>query len=176
MKFEQICSVAQQVAQNGTTWLLENYIACAAIGLLASYSYVAYQIYQTNKIIDHQHAWSNWQHGKSLEQLFIIPQVELEEQLLFAFQHSHIDQLDPTNFMYSLIVSYNNLQLEIDLIGDQIRRYEWIATCRCLRLFGIDTDELQCLKNKQKKLLFMKHIFASWCARYKIEKMYKNIE
>ena len=151
-------------------WTSSNTLEIIAAGIVTSYGCIAYQMYAANQIIFDPLAWSNWQGNTSLEQLFTIPQATLEADILYTFQHRHIDICNPTDFMYSLVQSAISLQHEIYVIQAQIVRYEWIAKCRSLRLFFIKDDALEILKEKHKKLLFMKHIFASWCARYKIEK------
>lgn len=137
--------------------------------MAAVYSYCAYQIYQANKIIYDPAAWSNWQGEKTLEELLELSQHQLESQLIFDCQLRHIHPTNPTDFIYALVQSSISLQQEIDVMALQITRYQWLARCRCLRLFFIDQASVGILQEKHKKLLFMKHIFASWCARYKIE-------
>ena len=154
-------------------WADDHAIELLCSALLASYSYIAYQMYAANQIIFDQLAWSNWQGDKKLEELFAIPQATLESELLFAFQHSYIDQQHPTDFMYSLVQSSISLNYEIAIVKLQIDRYQWIAACQCSRFFFINADSIAILQDKYKKLLFMKYIFASWCAHYKIEQ-HKN--
>jgi len=151
--------------------LLDEYkitLSCSVI--LAAYTYILYQIHCSHIIIHDSRAWSNWNHGKTLEQLFAISQHQLETELLFAFQHRYIHPTNPTDFMYSLVQSSISLQQEIDLVQQQIQWYQWIIACRCSRVFFIDDAALVVLQDKQRKLAFMKHIFSSWCANYKIEK------
>ncbi|MDP3787937.1 MAG: hypothetical protein Q8Q60_01300 [Candidatus Chromulinivorax sp.] len=160
----------QQAAERMYSWIIGNKIAITAVGIIASYGYILHQIYRDNVIIFDSLAWSNWQDGKKLEQLFVMPQATLEADLLYLFQHRFIDIHNPTDFIYSLVQSAISLQHEIDVVSSQIVRYQWIVACKCSQLFFIKEGSLADLQEKHRKLLFIKHIFASWCATYKIEK------
>ena len=168
-QFHDVKNHCMKAKDSLISWAYDNVLEITATGIVAAYSYCAYKIYQANKIIYDPAAWSNWQGDKTVEQLFALSQNELQSQLLFEFQIRFIHPTHPTDFIYALVQSSISLQHEIDTIALQIKRYQLIAKCRCLRLFLIDGGSLNVLEEKYKKLLFMKHIFASWCAKYKID-------
>jgi len=140
------------------------------MSLLAGYGCIAYKIYTANQLINNPSSWSNWKKEKTLEDLFTIPQSKLEADLLYEFQSRYIDSDNPTDFIFSIVQSSVSLQNEIDVVKRQIIRYQWIAACKGYRLLFLNPDSLQILQEKHRKLTFIKHIFASWCANYKIEK------
>jgi hypothetical protein len=151
-------------------WMQHNKIKTTGIGVLLVYSCIALQLYRANMIINDPNSWSSWHHGRSLQDLFATEQSALESDLLFAIQTRYVHPTNPTDFIYSIVESSVSLKHEIQVVQNQIWRYEWLAKCQCLPLFFIDMSELETLKERHRKLLFMQHLFASWCARYKIDK------
>lgn len=153
-----------------TGWAANNKIKTTACAILLCYSIIAYQIYQANMIINDTNSWSNWHNSRSLEDLFTTPQNKLEADLLFEIQTRYVHPVNPTDFIYSLVQSSISLNKEIKTLDQQISRYQLIAKCGCMPIFFIETQDLVSLQEKHRKLGFIKYIFSSWCANYKIDK------
>ncbi|MBV8661231.1 MAG: hypothetical protein JO129_03755 [Candidatus Dependentiae bacterium] len=173
-KFYEIClqqsKSAQKTSARIITWATNNKLKALGMNLLLLYCYLSYQIYQANLIINHPNSWSNWHNSRTLDDLFATSQTNLEADLLFAIQTRYVDPVNPTDFIYSLVQSSISLHNEIKILQEQITRYQWLENCKCLRFFCIDSKELLLLKEKHRKLSFIKHLFSSWCANYKIDK------
>jgi len=152
------------------SWAQENKIKTSIIGIVFIYSYICYQIYQANLVIDDINSWSNWNYNMSLEDFFGCSKNKLEADLLFTIQARYVHPTNPTDFIYPLVQTSKSLENELQTVLEQITRYQWIDNCACMTLFFIDENEQKKLKEKQRKLLFIKHLFASWCASYKIDK------
>jgi hypothetical protein len=129
-----------------------------------------YKIHRTNLIFNDVNSWSNWQSGRSLDDLFAMSHQKLESDLLFEIQTRYVHPCNPTDFIYSIVQSSTSLNTELEILHEQISRYKWLETFQCMPLFFIHKNELEALQEKHRKLSFMKHIFASWCANYKINK------
>ena len=157
-------------SMSALSWIQHHKIQATGISIALAYSCILAQIYHANTIINNQNSWSAWQHGTSLENLLTTCQTKLESDLLFAIQTKYVHPLNPTDFIYSIVQSSISLKKEIEVVQNQVWRYEWINACKCLPLFFIYTHELDDVKEKLRKLLFIQHIFSSWCARYKIDK------
>lgn len=155
-------------------WLQTNSIIFAGTGLATLYSYTMYIIYENNRLLDDPCAFACWQNNKSLEELLATPVVQLESDLLDFFYHRYVDPSHPLDGNYALIQSSLALDKEIEVVVQQISLYQWIIACRCSSIFFIDKTKLVDLQNKQKKLLFMKHVFRSWCAKTNVEKHSKK--
>ena len=168
--YEHQLKNAQDMSNGITGWIGNNKLATTGIGLLCGYSYIFYQIYRANLIINNPNSWSNWHNGRTLEDLFATPQSSLESDLLFAIQTRYVHPANPTDFIYSLVQSSNSLNFEMSILQNQISRYKWLETCCCMPLFFINTQEFAILQERHRKLSFIKHLFASWCAAYKIER------
>lgn len=160
----------KDTATNIFVWMQDNKIKTGVIGLFAIYSSVYYQIYQANLIIDDINSWSNWNYNMSLENLLNCQKNKLESDLLFEIQTRYVHPVHPTDFIYPLVEASKSLEKELQTVQEQIVRYQWIENCACMTLFFIDENERDRLKEKLRKLLFTKHLFASWCASYKIDK------
>jgi len=168
--YEHQTARSQEVSASTITWIQNNKFKTIGAGLLTAYSYIFYQICQANLIINSPESWSNWHNNRSLEDLFAIPQNKLESDLLFSIQTRYVHPVNPTDFIYSIVQSSISLNKEMQTLEDQILRYKRLEQCRSLPLFFIDIQELASLQDKHKKLSFIKHIFSSWCATYKIDK------
>jgi hypothetical protein len=152
------------------SWMKNNIVKTGCMSIVFMYSCIAIQIYRTNTLINSPDSWSSWHQGRSLQDLFATPQSALESDLLFTIQTRYVHPVNPTDFIYSIVQSSLSLKNEIHLVENQIWRYEWLVKCKALQLFFIDAQDLEDLKERHRKLLFMQHLFASWCARYKIDK------
>lgn len=160
----------QDSSASFVTMIQHNKIKAVAMGCACLYSSIAYQIYRTNSSLNDQNSWSNWRHNMSIEDLFASSQSSLEADLLFAIQTRYVHPTNPTDFIYSIVQASNRLQEEMIRLEEQITRYQWLEKCRCMTIFFLEPQGLLQLQEKHKKLAFIKHIFASWCANYKIEK------
>lgn len=161
---------AQTESMHFVSWIFNNKIKTAATIILTSYAVIQYQIYQASLIINSPQAWSNWQNNKSLTDLFAIDHSTLESDLLRAIQARYVHPSNPTDFIYSIVQASNCLHHEIKIVEEQLNRYAWIKACKTTDLFLISLKDIEAVAEKHKKLLFLKHIFSSWCANYKIDK------
>ncbi len=173
-KLYDVCLQQIKNGRGATTSFVDllqaNKLKTICMTILSSYTYISYQIYRANLIINDPNSWSNWNSSRSLNDLFATSQTKLESDLLFSIQTRYVHPVNPTDFIYSIVQASNSLQDEIKILQEQISRYQWINRCRCPEIFFITAQDLESLQEKHRKLLFLKHIFSSWCANYKIEK------
>jgi len=153
------------------TWIHNNKIKSICIGGVSMYSYILYQIHRSNQIINDQSSWVNWKNFMTIDDLFVIAEKELERELIHAIQSRYVHPVNPTDSIYSMVQFSKTIQQEIELLHQQITLYQWIETIHASKLFFIDIADLIKLHDKYKKLNFIKHIFISWCATCKIEKL-----
>lgn len=168
--YEQQKKNGLESANDFISWINNHKPVTACVAIASCYSCIVYQIYTANLIIFDPLAWSCWKSEKSFEELLAMPRAALESDLLHTFQNRYIHPTNPTDFIYSLVQSSISLEKEIQTINQQIRRYEWIVKCYSSRFFFINAKSIEVLREKKERLLFIKHIFASWCADYKMEK------
>jgi len=164
----------QQVYQNIKTsimnYIKNNKIQCSCITLSSIYAYISYQIYTNQKVAKDPASWSNWYNNYTIEELFSIPGEKIGNELLHEIQTRYADPDNPTNFIYSLVQFSKIIQTEIEALENQIKIYSWLQTAHCFQIFFVDADAITKIQTKIHKILFLKHIFATWYATYKIER------
>ena len=161
------------LAADCLTWVNNNKIQATCITLLAMYSCVACQTYRLNRIINDESSWMNWKSCKSIDDFLAISQKELERELVHAIQARYVHPVNPTDFIYSMVQFSTAIHNEIDVMEQQIMLYQLIEMSCTSKIFFIDATDLARLQDKFRKLNFIKHIFISWCADYKIEQSFR---
>jgi len=151
-------------------WIQNNKIKATIYTLLLFYSAIMCRIYDNNLIINDDNAWSRWQSSRSLEDLCATPHNILESELLFVIQTTYTHPTNPTDFVYPLVQASTALSKEINTLQEQIKLYRLVDTCHSLQLFFLNHQSIIELEEKYRKLIFIKHIFSSWSANYRIEK------
>jgi len=151
-------------------YITHNKIKCSCAAIIALYAYTAYYIYTTEQQANNSSAWCNWQNHTSIETFLTLPTKETGRQLLHEIQSRYADPENPTNFIYSLVQFIKILEEEIEQLKNLKDLYLWIEFTGCSRLFLIDAKSIATIQEKLHKTLFIKHIFATWYANYKIDK------
>lgn len=152
------------------TYVGNNKIKCSCAGLATLYSYIAYQIYSRDQIMNAPTSWANWHNGCTFEEFMSFPASSSGSDLLQEVQTRYADPDNPTNFIYSLVEFTKTLQGDIKNAEELVTIYSWLDKAQCAHLFFIDSSVIAAAQAKLHKLLFIKHIFATWYASYKIEK------
>ena len=157
-------------ATNIVAYMYKNKIKCACVGLTTIYAYISYLIYSKHQVIAAPLSWCNWHNGCTFEEFLTIPADKTGAELLHEIQSRYADPEDPTNFIYSLVQFTKALQNEIEKLEELMTIYTWLEKTKCSHLFFVDTITISTTQAKLHKLLFIKHVFATWYATYKIEK------
>ena len=168
--YEQQRQYYQQSEYSWIDWLQNHKLITIGISISMLYGYIGWQRYQTHLIIKNPASWSCWRQDQSIEDLCTVSQKQLQADLLCTMQNRYVHPINQTDCIYSLTESSISLNKEIETIQQQITLYTWLDRCKCLHLFFMSLQDLEILQEKYRKLCFMKHIFASWCAQYKIDK------
>jgi hypothetical protein len=150
--------------------IMHNKIKTALIAVCTGYAFISYKLYCNNQMIDHTSAWNRWKSDAHLEELLLQPHQKLEIDLLFMIQNYYTDPMNPTNFIYSITQASIALEEELQALERQKTLYDTLTWLEIASLFCIDEKSINELDQKYKKVLFMKHIFCSWCTQYKIDK------
>jgi hypothetical protein len=173
--YQNLSAKCEKSAQSFFAWVDENKLSltCSTAGvtLFSGYAYLQYRLFVAHQKLYHVHSWSSWKNNATVDEWLLMSQADLEKELLFAFQQRYIDPVNPTNALYSMIQSLKALDQEIAVAEYLVDSYEWILKCRVERLFGVTYEKYVDVQSRLRKLRFMKHIFVSWCAWYKIDQM-----
>ncbi|MGZ6250578.1 MAG: hypothetical protein ACXWL2_00965 [Candidatus Chromulinivorax sp.] len=168
--FQERLNLIKKNSEQASDWVQSHKIISVSLFCSTIYGYLFYQIYTANQIINDPNAWCNWNYKRTIDDLFVIPQKQLESEILFAVQNRYVDKENPINFIYSIVQVLQAIQEETLVLQNQINRYDLILKCYCNNIFFITQQDLIDLQEKQRKLSFIKHILTSWCASYKIDK------
>lgn len=153
-----------------TNFIGNNKIKCTCAGIAALYSYIGYQIYNRQQILTTASSWNSWRNNCSFEEFMSYPAQNIGDDLIYEIQTRYADPENPTNFIYSLVEFSKKLAYEIKNTEELLTIYTWLERVRCSHLFFVDAATIATAQAKLHKLLFIKHIFATWYASYKIEK------
>jgi len=162
----------QKASMAGLEWINNNKIKTTGLSIFAIYSLIFYRIYQNDKINKNSESWIYWKKSQSLEDLLQEPADKLASDLLESIQAKYVHPTHPTDFIYSIVQASSAFDKEINCIQRQIAIYKYLESLRCLQLFFIKLEDKAMLEEQHRRLLYIKNIFSSWCARYKIEKNY----
>ena len=147
-----------------------NKIKCTCATLAAIYTYTMYQIYTNQQIMNDPASWCNWRNDLQIEKLLEASSEKTGLELLHEIQSRYADPTNPTNFIYSLVQFIRILQDEIEQLEKLKNLCSWIDAAGCSRLFFIDATTMATIQAKMHKILFIKHIFATWYATYKMDR------
>ena len=159
-----------QQAHTGMEWILNNKWKSLGMVLAVVYSFVSYHIYTADALLNNPESWSNWNNSISLDALFALDQQQLQADLMITIQTRYVHETDPTDFVYSIVQATKSLQDEMVVLKGLIKLYERLNHCSCMTFFFVDVHDIADLHDMYRKLSFLKHILASWCANYKIGK------
>lgn len=150
-------------------WIVTNKLRCALWSAGTLYGIVNGYLWYIKNQLDKHHCWSRWQSEKSLEELFAIPQNNLAQSLLFQIQQHYTHATKPTDFLQPLIHFMNDLEQEVRLLTLYQRLSAAVASCHLTKFSIVDEAFVAAIDNRLKRLAYLKGLFLSWIAQYKLE-------
>jgi hypothetical protein len=145
----------------------QRYLVAASL-LFGGYVYTCSYIMKANKYLERTDTWIGWRADMPFDILVTIPQNELAKDLILEIQRRYSNIQNPTDFISPLIIFIQNIYAEINTIKQYISIYEVMTKLHIQKLLPIDQKHFGTLNEKYKKLLYLKNIFLSWAAEYKI--------
>ena len=133
------------------------------------YLTACYQAYVGDNYSNQSELWANWRDDLSLEQLLSIPHDQLAQELLIEIQRRYITQGNPTDFISPLTSFLNSIELEIHKLEYYKRFNDWIQWLRISKLLPTKRKDGHIFNKQLQKLKYLKNIFLSWAAKYKLE-------
>ena len=123
---------------------------------------------QANKYLERTDTWASWRPDTPVELLIAIPQQELAKELILEIQRRYSNPQNPTDFISPLIAFVQTIDEEIIKIKQYAQVYGWITRLHIQVIFPINQKQFNLLGEKYKKLIYLKNIFLSWAAEYKV--------
>lgn len=129
---------------------------------------INYKLWRLASVLRAKDHWSLWRSGPLLDPLLTYPQRELTQQLLLDIQKKYTTSARPTEFIQPLIIFLTTLEEE----QKNLKQYKTL--CNILKriniggLFMLDKELMQEVDQRLQKLLYIKNLFLSWAAEYKV--------
>ncbi len=127
-------------------------------------SFLFYQNYYFN----HTDLWGTWKGDLSFAQLCEIPQQKLSSELLHEIQKRYINKNNPTDFLSPLVEFMNTIEYETKQIERYIFLTNWLKRLRLVIIVPTNEKKMQKTQQLLERVHFVKHIFLSWAADYKL--------
>ncbi len=112
-------------------------------------------------------SWGLWKQTVSFENLLSMSQKEVSKDLIFSIQQRYQTESTLTDFLTPFITFLRDIDQEIHTVKRLIRMQRILTTLRIARFFPYQYT-LPTLSERLQKLLFLKELFISWIAQYKI--------
>jgi hypothetical protein len=145
----------------------KRYLIGASV-LLGGYIYTCTYIVKANKYLERIDTWSNWRSDIVFDVLVTVPQTELAKDLVLEIQRRYSNAQNPTDFISPLIIFVQTIDMEISALKQFIDVYALITKLHAQKLLPINQKQFSSLHDRYKKLLYLKNVFSSWAAEYKV--------
>ena len=136
--------------------------------ILGGYALTCNYFVKANKYLERTDTWASWRLDTPVDLLITIPQTELAKELILEIQRRYSNAQNPTDFISPLIAFVQAIDAEIVMIKQYAGIYRWITRLHLQAVFPINQKQFNLLGEKYKKLIYLKNIFLSWAAEYKI--------
>lgn len=136
--------------------------------VLGGYIYSCYVIVQANKYLALTDTWACWRNDVPLETLIAIPQAELAKELILDIQRRYSNPQNPTDFLNPLIIFIQTIDQEIAMTKKLNSVNSFITKLHLDFILPVNKKLFDSVGNKYKKLIYLKNLFLSWAAEYKI--------
>ncbi len=112
--------------------------------------------------------WASWKNKSDLDELQSISQAQLSRELVLAIQKKYQAADKIADFITPLMAFIVDVNSEMNHINSFIWQYESLKKIKLIALFPGYGKTVKLLREKLKRLLFLKNVFGSWMAEYKI--------
>lgn len=136
--------------------------------VLSLYLILCYNTIKGNRLLDKETCWSAFKEEYSLEDLLEIPQQELAHELLKEIQRRYTKAQNITDFITPLITFMNDIEKEMKQIKRCIQLHTWSKKLHVASLLPFNTKHYNRAPAKLQRLAYLKNIFLTWAAEYKI--------
>lgn len=151
-----------------TNFLNEKKYLLLGCTLLGGYCYICSFCVKGNKYLERTDTWASWKNSISYDALTMTSQEDLARELVLEIQRRYSSIENPTDFILPLISFIHSIDQEIETTQKLATAYTWFCRLHIQNLVPINEKLYQNIQNLHKKLIYLKNIFLSWAAEYKI--------
>ena len=138
-------------------------------GLCVVYVYVLYELTKGNQIIANHNAWAAWNDDMCLVTLAEIPEKKLYGELIVDIQKQYTDPLNPTDWVTPCIIFHEKLLEEQKILERYLRIGRWLESLKLSLIYPVNATRLEQAQEKLERLMFVRDLFFTWAANYKID-------
>ena len=112
-------------------------------------------------------AWCNWKAEVLFEIFKNSDKKELAEELLEAIQTRYLNTSNPTDHVGPLNNFLEDYRRELHIFRSYFFIATWIKRLHLTKIFPINNQDIELLKEKIERLCYIKAIFFEWTNEYK---------
>jgi len=158
-----ICKKTKQFTQKHKYYLIPS-------AILTSYITALFCVSRGNSYLDKKELWSAWKKEIATQDLILDNNnSELVKNLLLEIQTRHMDKNNPIDFITPLANFIKNMEQEKRSLTFYANIYNMLKSSHLLKLFPVDKTCFHKVEDQIQRLHFIRSIFLTWAARYKIE-------
>lgn len=163
-------NIASQISK----YCYDNKYTITALTVASSYGYLFYKIHSIKGYIQSDQGWSAWKKDASFESLLAIPQSQLTHELIAAIQAHYINPLSPTDFLTPFINFSRDITHELDLLTRYHSYISWSMQFSLQAILPFSDALLSQLTERKQRVTYLKTLFNSWLAQYKLEQISRS--
>jgi hypothetical protein len=141
-----------------------------SLSVVGLYIYFFGRIWKDHTYIQRTDTCASWHYDIKLKDLKRIKAEQLALELIKDIQANHVDTRDPSNTTIPFSQFMQAMEYEIKRITSYLRLSSGIQRMRILFFFPTNTVTIQYAQEKLERAHFLKKIFATWMAEYKIKR------
>ncbi len=137
--------------------------------LVAGYGYLFARVLADHWFVRSNDTWSSWKKDKKIEELQRSPLQPLRNELIHDIQIDHVSSPDPINASAPLAEFMKRIESEINRINGYLKISTILQRTRLLLIFPTNSATIELAHKKLKRAQFIKQLFVSWAAEYKMQ-------
>lgn len=141
-------------------------LSIGAIGAL--YAGIWFRFIFLHHRIFKKESWSSWKNKTNFDELQSIPHTQLARELIMAIQKKYQTADKIADFVTPLMAFIVDINTEITNLNSFIWQYESLKKIKLIALFPGYGKTMKLVREKLKRLVYLKNVFGSWMAEYKI--------
>ena len=136
----------------------------------STYCYLCYQLKKAVWLIRDKGAWCNWKAEVTFETFKNGEKKELAQELLESIQTRYLNSSNPTDHVGPLNSFLEDYRRELYIFRSYFFIATWIKRLHLTKIFPINNQDIELLKEKIERLCYIKAIFFEWTCEYKTKR------
>ena len=137
---------------------------------LSTYLYLCYQLKKAIWLMRDKGSWCNWKTEEPFQSLKKYDKKELAQDLLEAIQNRYLNSSQATDHVGPLNSFLEDYRRELYIFRSYFFIATWIKRLHLTRIFPINNQDIELLKERIERLCYIKAIFFEWAADYKTKR------